>query len=114
VPSSAASAANASRKWSGSIVIAAVFIVLAPAAISVVQSLLPGLRGGDCKAVTPVVTSEVTTGNTLTCNFGIADAVTIRRSPTVERQIAAYLEQMCGSAMLLPLLAFALILLRRG
>jgi len=113
VPSSVASAANASRKWSGSIVIAAVFI-LAPAAISVVQSLLPGLRGGDCKAVTPVVTSEVTTGNTLTCNFGIADAVTIRRSPTVERQIAAYLEQMCGSAMLLPLRAFALILLRRG
>jgi hypothetical protein len=61
------------------IVIVAVLIALAPTAISVVQSLLPGLRGGDCKAITPVVANEVATGDTLTCNFGIADAVTIQQ-----------------------------------
>lgn len=61
------------------IVIVAVLIALLPTAIAFVQSLLPGLRGGDCKAVTPVVTSEVATGDTLTCSFGIADAVTIQQ-----------------------------------
>ena len=50
----------------------------------------------------------------LQCHYqNIRRAIEQRIEQEIERQIAAYLEQMCGSAMLLPLLAFALILLRR-
>jgi hypothetical protein len=75
------------------IVIVAALIALTPTAVSVVDSLRPGLRRGDCKAITPVVAGEVATADMLICNFGSADAVTIQQlsaRDAVLQRIAAY------------------------
>jgi hypothetical protein len=58
-----------------------------------VQSLLPGLRKGDCSKLAPVVRSESATGNELACSFGLADEVTIQQAPSREvalQRIAIY------------------------
>jgi hypothetical protein len=50
----------------------------------------------------------------LQCHYeNIRRAIEQRVEQEIERQITAYLEQMCGSAMLLLLLAFGLISLER-
>lgn len=53
-----------------------------------VQGLLPGLHAGDCRRITPQITSEQLTAETLTCRFGLADGLTIQVLPSREAALA--------------------------
>ena len=73
----------------------AVIVAAWPRIEPVVNSVLPGLRPGTCLRIVPEVTSEVASGDALICQFGLADAVSIRRLPSREgalQGIADYTE----------------------
>jgi hypothetical protein len=64
------------------VVVVAVTVAAWPRIEPIVNSVLPGLRSGTCRRIIPEVTSEVASGDALICQFGLADAVSIRQLPS--------------------------------